>query len=195
LLSDGCMPLCHSRLVLSAVLGGERQRISLSTVSGYSAKAHCTYLEPNSNRMQKPIGGLSASPAKTIEDRSRIGCHINQKHAEKLNQFKRGLNSIAQQLHNPTHQAAKLYQHEHNNPITEVKVLSESHKMVKKNFETEMWIDGHKMPLNHFVQETIANVMIGFSKTLKGLEASPEKIEVKIKKLGKPADVDAHTYP
>jgi hypothetical protein len=73
--------------------------------------------------------------------------------------------------------------------------LGESHKIVKKNFETEMWIDGHKVPLNHFVQETIANVMVGFSKTLKGLEASPEKIEVKIKKLSKPADVDAHTYP
>jgi hypothetical protein len=79
--------------------------------------------------------------------------------------------------------------------LTEVTVLGESHKMVKKNFETEMWIDGTKVPLNHFVQETIANVMVGFSKTLKGLEASPEKIEVKIKKLGKPADVDAHTYP
>lgn len=67
--------------------------------------------------------------------------------------------------------------------------------MVKKNFDTEMWIDGQKVPLNHFVQETIANVMVGFSKTLKSLEASPENIEVKIKKLSKPTDVDAHTYP
>jgi hypothetical protein len=74
-------------------------------------------------------------------------------------------------------------------------VLNERHKVVKKSFETEMWVDGHKLPLNHFVQETIANVMVGFSKTLKGLEASPEKIEVKIKKLPKQMDVDAHTYP
>jgi hypothetical protein len=74
-------------------------------------------------------------------------------------------------------------------------VLGESHKMVKKSFETEMWVDGHKLPLNHFVQETIANVMVGFSKTLKGLDAAPEKIEVKIRKLAKPEDVDAHTYP
>jgi len=74
-------------------------------------------------------------------------------------------------------------------------VLSESHRVVKKSFETEMWVDGHKLPLNHFVQETIANVMVGFSKTLKGLEASPEKIEVKIKKLVKQVDADAHTYP
>ena len=73
--------------------------------------------------------------------------------------------------------------------------MGESHKMVKKSFETEMWVDGHELPLNHFVQETIANVMVGFSKTLKGLDAVPEKIEVKIKKLPKQVDVDAHTYP
>ena len=73
--------------------------------------------------------------------------------------------------------------------------MSESHKIVKKNFETEMWLDGRKLPLNHFVQETIANVMVGFSKTLKGMDAAPEKIEVKIKKLAKTVEVDAHTYP
>jgi hypothetical protein len=74
-------------------------------------------------------------------------------------------------------------------------VLGESHRTVRKNFETEMWVDGHKMPLNHFVQETVANVMLGFSKTLKGSDSSPEKIELKIKRLPKPVDVDAHTYP
>ena len=73
--------------------------------------------------------------------------------------------------------------------------MGEGHKTVKKSFETEMWVDGRKMPLNHFVQETIANVMMGFSKTLKGMDATPEKIEVKIKKLVKPVEVDAHTYP
>lgn len=74
-------------------------------------------------------------------------------------------------------------------------VLSESHRIIKKNFETELWVDGQKLPLNHFVQETIGNIMVGFSKTLKGIDASPEKIEVKIKKLAKPKEVDAHTYP
>jgi hypothetical protein len=74
-------------------------------------------------------------------------------------------------------------------------VLSESHRIIKKNFETELWVDGQKLPLNHFVQETIGNIMVGFSKTLKGIDASPEKIEVKIKKLTKPKEVDAHTYP
>jgi hypothetical protein len=74
-------------------------------------------------------------------------------------------------------------------------VLGESHRTVKKSFETEMWVNGQKLPLNHFVQETIANIMLGFSKTLKGLDAVPEKIEVKIKKLPNPVEVDAHTYP
>ena len=79
--------------------------------------------------------------------------------------------------------------------MVEVVVLGESHKTVKKNFETEMWVDGEKLSLNHFVQETVANVMVGFSKTLKGLDSTPEKIELKIKKLAKPVEVDAHTYP
>jgi hypothetical protein len=76
-----------------------------------------------------------------------------------------------------------------------VVVLAKDHRIVKKNFETDMWVDGQKLPLNHFVQETIANVMLGFSKTLKGMDSAPEKIEVKIKKLAKPVEVDAHTYP
>jgi hypothetical protein len=76
-----------------------------------------------------------------------------------------------------------------------VKILTEGHRVVKKNYETEMWIDGNKMPLNHFVQETLGNIMVGFSKTLKGIDASPEKIEVKIKRLQTPMEVDAHTYP
>ena len=74
-------------------------------------------------------------------------------------------------------------------------VLGESHNVVKKNFETEMWVNGEKLPLNHFVQETVANVLLGFSKTLKGLDTVPENMEVKIKKLAKPVEVDAHTYP
>lgn len=73
--------------------------------------------------------------------------------------------------------------------------MGESHRVVKKNFETEMWVDGAQLPLNHMMQETIANIMMGFSKTLKGADAAPEKIEVKIKKLPKQVDVDAHTYP
>lgn len=73
--------------------------------------------------------------------------------------------------------------------------MGESHNLVKKNFETEMWVNGEKLPLNHFVQETVANVLLGFSKTLKGLDTVPENMEVKVRKLSKPVEVDAHTYP
>ena len=66
---------------------------------------------------------------------------------------------------------------------------------MKKSFETEMFVDGKKLPLNNFVQETIGNILAGFSKSLKGFDAAPELIEVKIKRLATPADVDAHVYP
>ena len=73
--------------------------------------------------------------------------------------------------------------------------MGESHRVVRKSFETELWVDGKKLPLNHMMQETLANVLVGFSKTLKGLDSVPNAVEVKIKKLPKPMDVDAHTYP
>jgi hypothetical protein len=37
-------------------------------------------------------------------------------------------------------------------------------------------------------------MMIGFLKTLKEADEFPRDIEIKIKKLAKPTDVDAHTY-
>ena len=36
-----------------------------------------------------------------------------------------------------------------------------------------MFVDGQKLPLNNFVQETIGNIMAGFSKSLKGLDEVP----------------------
>jgi hypothetical protein len=74
-------------------------------------------------------------------------------------------------------------------------VLGESHRVVKKSFDAELWVDGKKLPLNHMMQETLANIMAGFTKTLKGMDSAPEAIEVKIKKLPQPVEVDAHTYP
>lgn len=71
----------------------------------------------------------------------------------------------------------------------------ESHRIIRKNFETEMWVDCKQLPLNHMMQETLGNVLTGFSKTLKGAENSSEKIEVKVKRLHHAVDVDAHTYP
>ena len=73
--------------------------------------------------------------------------------------------------------------------------MGEGHRTVKKTFDTELWIDGKLLPLNHMMQETLANLMVGFSKTLKGTGSTPETIQVKIKKLDRPEDVDAHTYP
>jgi hypothetical protein len=74
-------------------------------------------------------------------------------------------------------------------------VLVEGHRVVKKGFETELWVDGKQLPLNNMMQETLANVLVGFSKTLKGSDAAPKTVEVKVKKLSKPVDVDAHRYP
>jgi len=74
-------------------------------------------------------------------------------------------------------------------------VLKSSHRVLKKNFDTEMWVNNHKLPLNHFVQESLANMLIGFLKTFKEADEFPKDIEIKIKKLSKPTDVDAHTYP
>jgi hypothetical protein len=76
-----------------------------------------------------------------------------------------------------------------------VNFLEDKHRIMKKSFETEMYVDGKKLPLNNFVQETIGNIMAGFSKSLKGLDITPETIEVKIRQLPAPADVDAHVYP
>lgn len=73
--------------------------------------------------------------------------------------------------------------------------MTSKHRVMKKNFETQMWVNTRQLPLNHFVQETLANMMVGFLKTLKELEEPPKNIEIKIKKLAKPMDVDAHTYP
>jgi hypothetical protein len=60
----------NSLQALSAASGGERQRKSASSDTGYSEKAQCTgtpaYLEPNSNTLQKPIGGLSALAFSTV---------------------------------------------------------------------------------------------------------------------------------
>jgi len=58
-----------------------------------------------------------------------------------------------------------------------------------------MFVDGNKLPLNNFVQETIGNIMAGFSKSLKWMETEPGTIEVKIKRLPASLDVDAHVYP
>jgi hypothetical protein len=73
--------------------------------------------------------------------------------------------------------------------------MSSKHRVLKKTFETELWVNNRKLPLNHFVQETLANMMVGFLKTLKESGESPKNIKIEIKQLAKAMDVDAHTYP
>ena len=74
--------------------------------------------------------------------------------------------------------------------------MSSKHRTFVKSFETEMRVDNVRLPLNHFVQEALANMMIGFSKTLKHVEEdAPSSIELRIRRLPKQVEVDAHTYP
>ncbi len=51
--------------------------------------------------------------------------------------------------------------------------MSSGHRILKKNFETEIRVNEHKLALNHFVQEILANVIIGFLRTLKNPEEMP----------------------
>ena len=59
------------------------------------------------------------------------------------------------------------------------------HRAFEKSFETEIWVNGRKLPLNHFIQETVANTLVGFLKTLKEMDEPEKTIEIKIKKLTK----------
>ena len=69
------------------------------------------------------------------------------------------------------------------------------HREFEKKFETEIQVDGKKLELNHFIQETIANVVVGFLKTLKETNKPQKIIEIKIKKLDETSLVDSHIYP
>jgi len=70
-----------------------------------------------------------------------------------------------------------------------------NHREFKKNFETEIQVNGEKLPLNYFIQETLANTIIGFLKTLKDVDEPEKLVEIRIKKLSNSITVDAHTYP
>ena len=72
--------------------------------------------------------------------------------------------------------------------------MASDHRTFEKNFETEIQVNGKKIPVNHFIQETLANILIGFLKTLKKVDEPKNIIEIKIKKLGKSSVVNAHSY-
>ena len=69
------------------------------------------------------------------------------------------------------------------------------HRKFEKSFETEIQVNNEKLPLNYFIQETLANMIIGFLKTLKEVDEPEKLIIIKIKKVDKSTTVDAHTYP
>jgi hypothetical protein len=73
--------------------------------------------------------------------------------------------------------------------------LDAHHREFDKNFQTEIKVNGKKLPLNHFIQETVANLIVGLLETLKEVDEAEESIEIKIKKMKETKTVDAHTYP
>jgi hypothetical protein len=73
--------------------------------------------------------------------------------------------------------------------------LSARHREFEKNFKTEIKVNGKTLPLNHFIQETVANMILGLLKTLKEVDETEQIIEIKIKKIKETQSVDAHTYP
>jgi hypothetical protein len=73
--------------------------------------------------------------------------------------------------------------------------MSYKHREFRKSFETEIRVNGKSLPLNHFIQETLANMTVGLLKTLKEVDEPENIVEIKIKKLTKTKVVDAHTYP
>jgi len=73
--------------------------------------------------------------------------------------------------------------------------LSAHHREFDKNFQTEIKVNGKEIPLNHFIQETVANMIVGLLKTLKEVDELEKSIEIYIKWIKEPKTVDAHTYP
>ena len=73
--------------------------------------------------------------------------------------------------------------------------MSIRHREFDKKYKTEIKINEKNLQLNHFIQETFANVILGFLKTLKEVDEPEETIEIKIEKMEEIKKVDAHTYP
>lgn len=73
--------------------------------------------------------------------------------------------------------------------------MDPEHRTINRHFETEIRINGTGLALNNFIQETLANTIVGFSHTLKHLDEPVKTIEITIRRLEKNVEVDAHTYP
>ena len=73
--------------------------------------------------------------------------------------------------------------------------MSAHHREFKKNFQTEIKVNEKTLALNHFIQETVANLIVGLLKSLKEVDEPEESIEIKIQRMEKAKTVDAHSYP
>jgi hypothetical protein len=73
--------------------------------------------------------------------------------------------------------------------------MDPEHRTINRHFETEIRINGNGLSLNNFIQETLANTIVGFSQTLKHLDEPVNSIEITIRRLEKNVEVDAHKYP
>ena len=73
--------------------------------------------------------------------------------------------------------------------------MSKHHREFDKSFQTEILVNGKSLALNHFIQETVANLVVGLLKSLKEVDETENLIEIRIEKMDKIKSVDAHTYP
>ena len=73
-------------------------------------------------------------------------------------------------------------------------VLTKHNREFDKSFQTEILVNGKRLSLNHFIQETVANLVVGLLKSLKEVDEPEKLIEIRIKKMDKTTNVDAHTY-
>ena len=73
-------------------------------------------------------------------------------------------------------------------------VLSKHHGKFEKSFQTDILVNGKRLSLNHFIQETVANLVVGLLKSLKEVDKTENLIEIRIEKMDKTKSVDAHKY-
>ena len=73
--------------------------------------------------------------------------------------------------------------------------MASKHREFKKHFQTELHVNDEKLRLNHFMQETLANVIVGLLQTLKDVNEPEKTVKISIKRLAQARAVDAHTYP
>jgi hypothetical protein len=73
--------------------------------------------------------------------------------------------------------------------------MASKHREFKKHFQTELHVNDEKLPLNHFMQETLANMIVGLLQTLKDVDEPENTVEINVMRLAKTRVVDAHTYP